>query len=145
VPTEKATSHRCSVLIVDDDADVREMLRVALAADGYDVSAVSNGREALIQLRSHAETCMILLDLLLPQMDGVHFRAAQLRDRSLAWIPLVVMSGGVDGARRARELGARRFVPKPLDLDEVRHALRHIGCCHARPRNPSIRHAAANR
>jgi CheY-like chemotaxis protein len=132
--TETPVSHRCAVLVIDDDPDVREVLRVALIADGYDVSGVANGREALIHLRSHAETCMIVLDLLLPHMDGAGFRAAQLRDRSLAWIPLVVMSGSVDASRRARELGARRFIRKPLNLDEVRLALRHIGCCHSRPR-----------
>ena len=128
------TAHRCSVLVVDDDAEVRDLLRVALSADGYHVAAVSNGRDALHHLRSHAETCIIVLDLILPVMDGVEFRTAQLRDRSLSWIPVVVMSAAVDADRRARELGARRFVPKPLDLDEVRQALRHIGCCQARPR-----------
>lgn len=126
--------HRCSVLVVDDDVDLQDLLRVALETDGYDVAAVSNGREALHYLRSHAETCIVLLDIMLPVMDGAHFRAAQLRDRSLSWIPVVVMSAAVDAERRARELGARRFVRKPLDLDEVRLALRHIGCCQARPR-----------
>lgn len=133
-PTEGPTSHRCSVLVIDDDGDVCEMLRVALTADGYDVAAAANGREALVYLRSHAETCMIVLDLMLPRMDGTRFRAAQLRDRSLAWIPVVVMSGSVDADRRARELGARRFIRKPLNLDEIRLAIRHIGCGHSRPR-----------
>jgi two-component system, chemotaxis family, chemotaxis protein CheY len=131
------TPHRCTVLVVDDDAEVRELLRVALTADGYDVATVANGREALHHLRSHAEACIILLDLILPIMDGAHFRTSQLRDRSLAWIPLVVMSGSLDADRRARELGARRLVRKPLDLDEVRDALRHVGCCQARPRRRS--------
>jgi two-component system chemotaxis response regulator CheY len=129
--------HRCAVLIVDDDAEVRELLRVALTAEGYDIAGVSNGREALHHLRSHADTCIILLDLMLPVMDGAHFRTAQLHDRSLAWIPLVVMSAAVDADRRARELGARRLVSKPLDLDEVKQALRYVGCCQARPRRPS--------
>lgn len=128
-------SHRCSVLVVDDDADVRELLRVALQAEGYDVAAVDNGREALNHLRSHADTCIILLDLMLPIMDGAHFRTAQLHDRSLAWIPVILMSGAPDTDRRARELGARRLVRKPLDLDEVKQALRHVGCCQARPRH----------
>jgi CheY-like chemotaxis protein len=128
------TSHRCSVLVVDDDVDIRELLRVALASDGYNVAGVPNGREALHHLRSHADTCIILLDLLLPIMDGPQFRRAQLQDRSLAWIPLVVMSGSVDADRRARELGARSVISKPLDLDDVRQALRVIGCCQARPR-----------
>jgi two-component system chemotaxis response regulator CheY len=129
-----ADSHRCTVLVVDDDAEVRELLLVALTAEGYHVATAPNGREAMHHLRSHAETCIILLDLMLPVMDGEHFRAAQLRDRSLAWIPLVVMSGAVDAPRRSRELGARRLVHKPLDIDEVRHALRYIGCCQAKPR-----------
>jgi CheY-like chemotaxis protein len=129
-----AEPHRCSVLVVDDDADTRELLRMALTADGYAVATASNGRDALNHLRSHAETCIVVLDLMLPGMDGVHFRTAQLHDRSLAWIPVVVMSGAVDADRQARELGARRVLRKPLHLDEVRLALRDIGECQARPR-----------
>ena len=130
----ETTPHRCTVLIVDDDPDSQEMLRLALAAAGYGVATTANGREALMHLRSTADTCIIVLDLSLPQMDGMQFRAAQLRDRSLAWIPVVVLSGSLDGVVRARELGARAFVPKPVDLDRVRAALRRIGCCQARPR-----------
>ena len=91
-------------------------------------------REAMDYLRSHDETCIILFELQLSVMDGAHFRSAQLRDRSLAWIPALAMSATLDASRKARELGARRFLPKPLDLDEVRGALRQIGCCLARPR-----------
>jgi CheY-like chemotaxis protein len=127
-------SHRCAVLVVDDDVDIRELLRVALASDGYSVADAPNGREALHYLRSHADTCIILLDLVLPVMDGAQFRRAQLQDRSLAWIPIVVMSASVDADRRARELGARSVIRKPLDLDDVRQSLRAIGCCLARPR-----------
>jgi len=128
------SSHRCTVVIVDDDADVCDLLRVALAAEGYQVATVPNGREALHYLRSNADACIILLDLMLPVMDGAHFRHAQLHDRSLAWIPLIVMSAAVDAERRARELGARRVLRKPLDLDNVKQALRYVGCCQARPR-----------
>ena len=131
---EAISPHRCSVLVVDDDADVRELLRVALQSDGYDVAGVTNGREALHHLRSHADTCIILLDLKLPVMDGTHFRTAQLRDRSLAWMPVILMSGAPEAERLARELGVRRLVRKPLDLDEVKQALRSVGCCQARPR-----------
>lgn len=131
--TEKP-AHVCRVLVVDSDPEVVDMLRAALTPDGYHVASAANGREALDYLRSHAETCMIVFELQLPVMDGERFRAAQLRDRSLAWIPAVAMSGTLDGSRKARELGARRFLPKPLDLDELRGALRQIGCCLARPR-----------
>ena len=131
--------HRCGILVVDDDAEIRELLRVALSADGYSVAGVPNGREALHYLRSHVGVCMIILDLMLPVMDGVAFRAAQLRDRSLAWIPIVVISAVNDADARAREMGARRLVRKPLDLDEVRNVLGLIGCCQARPRQASDR------
>jgi CheY-like chemotaxis protein len=120
--------HRCSVLIVDDDPDSREFLRAALTAGGYSASAAANGREALIHLRSTADTCVILLNLMMPTMNGEQFRTAQLNDRSLAWIPVIICSGVVDAGRRARALGAAYFLRKPLDLDQLRQALHNIGC-----------------
>lgn len=114
---------------------MREVLRLALSELGYGISTVSNGRDALHHLRTHAETCIIVLDLDLPVMDGVKFRSAQLRDRSLAWIPVVVLSGTPGARQTARDLDARSFVPKPIDLDQVKEALRHIGCTKVRPRS----------
>jgi CheY-like chemotaxis protein len=126
--------HRCSVLVVEDDPDLRELLRVALTGDGYLVSTAPNGRAALRQLRSTASTCIIVLDLALPVMDGRQFRAAQLRDRSLAWIPIVLLSGDGEAGQHARQLGARSLVRKPVDVDVLRRALRRVGCRLARPR-----------
>lgn len=104
------------------------MVKVALAADGYTVSTAANGRDALHHLRSTPSTCLIVLDLLMPAMDGESFRAAQLKDRSLAWIPLVVISGAIEGPFKARQLEAAAFLPKPLDLDEVRAQIHRLGC-----------------
>jgi CheY-like chemotaxis protein len=126
--------HRCAVLVVDGDSAVRDLLLVTLQAEGYLPAAVSNGREALGHLRSHAETCVILMELDLPLMDGAAFRTLQLRDRSLAWIPLVAMSARPDADRRARDLGARSLVRKPLNLDQLGQTLRRVGCCRIRPR-----------
>lgn len=126
--------HRCSVLVVEDEPELQDLLRVALEADGYTVATASTGRDALKHLRSSVSTCLIILDLYLPIMGGRRFRAAQLRDRSLAWIPVIIVSGGLEGAREARELGARAFVRKPVDVDELRAAMRRIGCIRARPR-----------
>jgi DNA-binding response OmpR family regulator len=120
--------------VVEDEPELRELLRVALEADGYAVATAATGRDALKHLRSSVSTCLIILDLYLPIMGGRRFRAAQLRDRSLAWIPVIIMSGGLEGARDARELGARAFVRKPVDVDELRAAMRRIGCMRARPR-----------
>ncbi len=128
--------HCCTVLVVDDDPEVREVLSAWLSADGYRVRTARDGRDALNRLRSTPETCVIVLDLQMPSMDGARFRDAQLRDRSLAWIPVVVMSATLDGARTARELGARGFVRKPCDVERVREIVRQIGCAR-RPRGPT--------
>jgi len=128
VTLDERVGHSCSVLVVEDDPELREVLRVALRTDGYDVCVVGNGREALTHLRSTPHTCIIVLDLSLPVMDGRQFRTAQLRDRSLAWIPVVVLSGAIEGSREAQDLKARSFVRKPVDVDELRRALRNVGC-----------------
>jgi CheY-like chemotaxis protein len=132
--SETPATHQCSVLVVDDDPEVCELLRVALVGAGYAMSWAANGRDALNHLRSHTDTCIILLDLILPVMDGVGFRNAQLHDRALAWIPVVLMSGAPDAERHAREMGARFLVRKPLDLDEVMRTVKSIGCSQTRPR-----------
>jgi CheY-like chemotaxis protein len=126
-------AHRCSVLVVEDDPGLGEVLGVALEGDGYDVATVANGRDALERLHRTANTCLIVLDLDVPVMNGREFRIAQLRDRSLAWIPIVVVSGGTEGVREALDLGARAFVRKPVDLDQLRAAVSGVGCLRAQP------------
>lgn len=121
--TGEPTTHRCAILIVDDDRDVQDVLRVALTAGNHAVRVAPSGRDALDHLRSDAETCAILLDLLLPGMSGAQFRAAQLRDRSLAWIPTILMSASADAEQAARDLKVAQLVRKPLDLEVVRRAL----------------------
>jgi CheY-like chemotaxis protein len=141
----RESPHTCGILVVDDDRDTQELLRVALTSDGCSVAAVSDGREALDYLRSHATTCVIVLDLMLPDMDGARFRAVQLRDRSLAWIPVVVMSGALDADRSARELRAQALVRKPLDLDELRRAIFLVTRNNCRSGRPSAELAARQR
>ena len=141
--SDAPAAHHCSVLVVDDDPEVCELLRVALVGAGYGMAWAANGREALNHLRSHTDTCIILLDLMLPVMDAADFRTAQLQDRALAWIPVVLMSGAPDAERRAREMGVRMLVRKPLDLDEVMRAVASVGCGHARPRR--MRSASSER
>src|SRR3954471_21213397 len=129
-----AAPHRCSVLIIEDEPELQSMLRVALGADGYDVAVVGNGRDALKHLRSTPTTCLIVLDLLLPVMDGRRFRSVQLRDRSLAWIPIVVVAGGGEAGREARKLGARKFTRKPIDIDQLRSVVSRVSCSESRRR-----------
>jgi CheY-like chemotaxis protein len=82
----------CQVMIVEDDPDLREMLAQLLTLEGFDPTEAANGAEALRQLRSGPPPEVILLDLMMPVMDGWTFRAEQLRDPSIAHIPVIIVS-----------------------------------------------------
>jgi CheY-like chemotaxis protein len=104
------------VLIVDDDPDIREILVELLESEGYAAVAVGNGREALERLRQQPPATCILLDLMMPVMDGFQFRSEQLQDPRLLSIPVVVISAGGRCQQAAKEMGAVGCVEKPLDL-----------------------------
>lgn len=80
------------VLIVDDDAAMREALCDTLELQGHQTNMVANGREALEHLGRFAPPCLILLDLMMPLMNGWEFREAQLKDPQISGIPVVVIS-----------------------------------------------------
>jgi len=107
-----------SVLIVDDDADIREALLDVLSDHGYPASAVSNGREALDYLRRGKRPCLILLDLMMPIMNGTQFRAEQLSDPLLADVPVLVISAGNEVEQRVKALGTESM-RKPVDLQKL--------------------------
>src|SRR5262249_17339652 len=113
-------------LLVEDDYDVRDALVPILEYDGHRVSSAANGREALDQLRANPAPSLILLDLMMPVMDGIAFRTEQLRDPELASIPVVVVSADPALREKAIRLGAVGWIEKPIDidvlLDEVRRA-----------------------
>src|SRR3954470_23175677 len=81
-----------TVLVVDDDQDIREALCDLLADAGYRAASVANGKEALIYLKSGELPCVILLDLMMPVMDGWEFRRQQQGDPRLSKIPVVVIT-----------------------------------------------------
>jgi CheY-like chemotaxis protein len=107
------------ILLVEDDDDIRESLTDLLRARGYAVTAVGNGRDALDRLMTGPAPCMIILDLMLPIMDGWEFRAQQMANPSWAAIPVVVMSGVSDGHLHALNLKAADFLGKPIDLERL--------------------------
>lgn len=113
------------VLIVEDDLDIRETLVEALADGGYRSVTASNGKEALDVLRKENPLpCIILLDLMMPVMDGREFRAAQLDDPKLSSIPVIVLSAYRDVEANVSGMNVSAFLRKPPDLDEL---LRTIG------------------
>ncbi len=104
------------VLVVDDDEDIRDSLVDFLEDHGHRAMGAANGHEALTLLASSARPCLIILDLMMPVMDGPAFRGQQLQHPALADIPVVVVSAYKDVEDRARSLGAVRWLSKPLDL-----------------------------
>jgi two-component system, chemotaxis family, chemotaxis protein CheY len=108
------------VMIIEDDPDIRAALADVIAEDGHETITAANGRDALEQLQTSAVApCVIVLDLMMPVMDGWQF-AAGLREVS-AWasIPIVIVSAGDDVEGEARRLGARGHLRKPVDLDDL--------------------------
>jgi CheY-like chemotaxis protein len=115
------------VLIVDDDDDVRAMLAETLEYEGYHVLGARNGRDALAQLRSGTAVCAVLLDLVMPIMDGWRLLEEMSRDPALARVPVFVLSGIGSTEDEARLSGTPvAGIPrKPLDVPEL---LAAIGC-----------------
>jgi CheY-like chemotaxis protein len=112
------------ILVVDDDEDIRETLVDVLADAGYAARVAAGGREALELLADGDLPSLILLDLMMPGMDGFAFRAAQAADPRIASIPVLVVSASRDLAKEARRLGATGWLQKPMKLDAV---LREVG------------------
>jgi CheY-like chemotaxis protein len=116
-----AVAH-CPVLIVEDDVELRDMMAQLLTLEGFVATAVANGHEALEYLRKGDRPDIILLDLMMPVMDGWEFRRKQQSDPTLATVPVVVLSA-LDH-RRAAEVDAVAFLKKPLDFDRLLELVR---------------------
>ncbi len=104
------------ILVIEDDSDVRALMLEALSREGHVVADASDGVEGLQMAREHRPD-VILLDLMMPTMDGWTFLAEQKRDRRLAGIPVVVVSGCPE--ERAEDVDADGYLRKAYDLDEV--------------------------
>jgi CheY-like chemotaxis protein len=108
-------THR--VLVVDDDTEIRETIVEVLEDAGYEAVGAADGVEALAQLRDPGDRwCVVLLDMMMPNMDGRAFRAEQLQDPALSPIPVVIVSAMNDVADAAEQLGVAAHVTKPVPL-----------------------------
>jgi CheY-like chemotaxis protein len=123
------------VLVVDDEAPIRELLRAALEGDGYEVATATNGATALDAAVAFAPD-VILLDMRMPVMDGRSFVEAYRRVPVPRLAPIVLVTAAVDGAARADQLRAAGFLAKPFDLDQVESVIARV--C-AEPRSPPPR------
>lgn len=114
------------ILIVDDDFGIRDALTQIFEEEGYQVASAANGQEAISHLRDGTpRPKVILLDLMMPIMNGWEFRDEQRQDPQLADIPVVVISADRHLSDHASRLNANAYLPKPINftmlLDTVEH------------------------
>jgi CheY-like chemotaxis protein len=106
------------VLVVEDDADILRAIVQVLEDEGYAVRSAENGQLALAALREAGapRPCLILLDLMMPVMDGWAFRAEQLRDPALSDIPVIVLTADGAAAEKIRRMNGMGALRKPVEL-----------------------------
>jgi CheY-like chemotaxis protein len=117
------------VLIVEDDRDIRNAFAQTLEEEGYRTHGARHGKEALELLQtSLVLPKLILLDLMMPVMDGWQFRVEQKRDARLADIPVIVVSADGSVTDRLRAMGVSGFLKKPVAFDDLMSLVRrHCG------------------
>ena len=105
-----------SVLVVEDDEDIRTAMVDILESEGYTTESATNGQEALELLHKIHKPCLVLLDMMMPIMNGREFLDKIMEDTYLAPIPVLVVSAVAD---KADTEGAVGFLKKPVDIDMV--------------------------
>jgi CheY-like chemotaxis protein len=128
-PATTTDANAQSVLIVDDDLDILAALAELLESQGYAVTMVTDARAALSHLRDGLRPCVILLDLMMPGMNGWDFRTEQLKDVDLRDIPVVIVTAAdVTEAALKAQLGDISLLRKPAAEDELISIVRrHCG------------------
>jgi CheY-like chemotaxis protein len=112
------------VLLVDDDRDIRDTIEQILSEEGYGVASVADGELALERLAGDPLPRLILLDLMMPVMDGQAFLAQFARQPRLAKIPVVIISSSRDAQREATALGTAGYLAKPIELHLLLESVR---------------------
>ncbi len=115
-----------AVMIVEDDDEIRELLAEMLADRGYLVSTARHGKDALELLRAKPQPNIVLLDLMMPVMDGWQLRAEMLADPKLASIPVIIVSGAADLQDGSEMLKAARLLTKPVKWPVLLECLREF-------------------
>jgi two-component system response regulator MprA len=121
-PKEKASDKVRTVLVVEDDKELREALSEALELNGYSVVTAAEGHAALEAIERIDHLCLVLLDLLMPGMNGWDFLTKMRARSKFATIPVVVHSS----APGVAPLGATRVLTKPLELDRLLDVVREF-------------------
>ena len=125
LPSGNDVGTRATILVIDDDDDIRAVLAMVLDEAGFRVVTAANGREALEHLREDPQPDVILLDLMMPEMDGYQFRAEQQRDPALRAIPTLIVTAGTVTSR-VEALGAEAILRKPVSLRRLVDTIRRF-------------------
>ncbi|GAC1326698.1 MAG: hypothetical protein NVSMB25_26160 [Thermoleophilaceae bacterium] len=112
------------VLLVEDDVDIGELMAEVLTLQGISTALARNGLEALLHLRAQPPPGLILLDLMMPVMDGFQFRDEQRAVPGWSEIPVVILSAAAGLEDKARVLGADGFLAKPVDSNHLLEVVR---------------------
>lgn len=115
-----------SILIVDDDEDIRDLLSLILRLEGHEVQLAVDGVDALARLSTHRPS-VILLDMMMPRLDGEGFLKELRNNPQLADIPVVLISGHQAARQKAVELGVAGCLVKPIELTDLLSTLNGIG------------------
>jgi CheY-like chemotaxis protein len=113
------------ILVVDDDPAILDLIAQVLLEEGYEVLAVSNGQTA-VDLARKLRPHLILLDLMMPEMNGWQVTAVLKADPQTRAIPILLLSARRDMARTANELGVTAYLEKPFDLDDLLSRVKRI-------------------
>ncbi len=107
------------ILVVEDDTSIRELLVELLESEGYSVASAINGLEGLKFLQSEGNPDLILIDLMMPVMDGYSFRTEQLKNPVWSKIPTGVMSAEANAKEKMKNFSITAFLSKPVELDTI--------------------------
>lgn len=107
------------ILVIEDDTSIRELLVELLESEGYSVASAVNGLEGLKYLENEAPPDLILIDLMMPVMDGYSFRTEQLKHDSWSQIPTVVMSAEANAKEKMKSYNVTAFLSKPVELETI--------------------------
>jgi CheY-like chemotaxis protein len=129
------TSCPASVLVVEDNDDIREAIGEILGNEGYETALAENGERALELLAELPRPCLLLVDLIMPHMDGWELLSVLSRDDRLATIPVIVMSAAANPASAL----IHATLKKPIDLDILLRIVREHCCNRGEPSPPSDR------
>jgi CheY-like chemotaxis protein len=113
------------ILIIDDDSDIREAFSQILEFEGYVVATAANGREALERLKQFKPS-LILLDLMMPVMNGKQFREKQKNDQEISQIPVVVLTADNQSQDRQTIVDVNGYLRKPVRLDTLLDTVRYF-------------------